>query len=146
MSLLRTLTKSISLVRIPKFHFSSTLVAKKLTDEITLTDECIKKIEERQKDDLDKFLRIEIEGGVGCSGYSYNFRFDNSLTEEDYLFEKDNRKYAVIDELTLKLLKGATIDYENVMIRSGFVIATNPNAEKSCSCKTSFTPKESVLN
>jgi len=38
------------------------------------------------------------------------------------LYERNNKKYVVVDELTLKLMKGATIDYENVMIRSGFVV------------------------
>ncbi len=37
-------------------------------------------------------------------------------------YEKDNKRYAVVDEITLKFLKGATVDFENVMIRAGFVV------------------------
>ena len=76
------------------------------------------------------------------------------------VFEKD-RKYVVIDEITLKLIKGSVVDYEQVMIRSAFQvfinitrnniylcikkISDNPNAEKSCSCKVSFSPKEGLV-
>jgi Fe-S cluster assembly iron-binding protein IscA len=45
----------------------------------------------------------------------FNF-FDFSV------YEKDNRKYAVVDELTLNLLKGSKIDFEEVMVRAGFVV------------------------
>ena len=40
------------------------------------------------------------------------------------VFEKD-RKYVVIDEITLKLIKGSVVDYEQVMIRSAFQVFTN---------------------
>ncbi len=45
----------------------------------------------------------------------------------------------------MKLLKGAVIDYSEEMMRSIFYVKENPNAEISCSCKTSFSPKDYVF-
>ncbi len=45
----------------------------------------------------------------------------------------------------MKLLKGATIDYAEEMMREIFYVKENPNAEISCSCKSSFSPKDYVL-
>jgi Fe-S cluster assembly iron-binding protein IscA len=38
------------------------------------------------------------------------------------VYEKDDKKYVVVDEITMNLLKGSTIDYEQLMIRAGFVV------------------------
>lgn len=45
----------------------------------------------------------------------------------------------------MKLLKGATIDFAEEMMREIFYVKENPNAEISCSCKSSFSPKDYVL-
>jgi Fe-S cluster assembly iron-binding protein IscA len=45
----------------------------------------------------------------------------------------------------MKMLKGATIDYAEEMMREIFYVKENPNAEISCSCKTSFSPKNYVF-
>lgn len=39
------------------------------------------------------------------------------------------------------LYAGSTVDYEEELIRSGFRILDNPQADKKCSCGSSFTPK-----
>eukprot|EP01015_Nassula_variabilis_P029098 TRINITY_DN6190_c0_g1_i1.p1 TRINITY_DN6190_c0_g1~~TRINITY_DN6190_c0_g1_i1.p1 ORF type:complete len:110 (+),score=18.53 TRINITY_DN6190_c0_g1_i1:62-391(+) len=84
------------------------------------------------------FLRLFIEGGSGCSGYSYKFQYDENLEDEDLVYEKDGQKIFAVDSTSLQLIKGAVIDYEDMMIRSAFVVNENPNADKSCSCKVSF--------
>ena len=43
----------------------------------------IKKITEENK--TKKYFRISVKGG-GCSGFKYNFSFDNSTNENDVLF------------------------------------------------------------
>ena len=45
----------------------------------------------------------------------------------------------------VKLLKGATIDYAMQMMREVFYVKVNPNAEISCSCATSFSPKAGLF-
>ena len=57
------------------------------------------------------------------------------------MFEKDGAK-VLVDEITLDMIKGSTIDYKTEMMRTSFEVVDNPNAELGCSCGTSFSPKE----
>ena len=43
------------------------------------------------------------------------------------------------------MLKGSTIDFASDMMKQVFYVKENPNAELSCSCKTSFSPKDHLL-
>jgi iron-sulfur cluster assembly accessory protein len=59
----------------------------------------------------------------------------------DRTFEKDGIKL-LVDEITLDMLNGSTIDYKQEMMRSSFEIQSNPNADSGCSCGVSFSPKD----
>ena len=107
-------------------------------EDIVISEKCAEKL--RRVADDGEFLRVEVEGG-GCSGFQYKFRLDNQLDKsEDKVFENSGAK-VVIDQTSLELLKGATIDYKEELIRSSFVVAKNPLAEHGCSCGASFTVK-----
>ncbi|MBN9564611.1 MAG: iron-sulfur cluster insertion protein ErpA [Alphaproteobacteria bacterium] len=82
------------------------------------------------------FFRISVEGG-GCSGYRYHFTFDAQVTEDDVIFEKDAAKL-VIDEISLGLLAGSQMDYEEDLMGAMFVIK-NPNTTSRCGCGNSFS-------
>jgi len=85
-------------------------------------------------------LRVKVDGG-GCSGYKYEFNIIGNETEEgDRCFGKDGC-FAVVDSVSLGLLSGATVDWEESLMRSAFIISHNPNAEASCGCKSSFSVK-----
>jgi iron-sulfur cluster assembly accessory protein len=44
----------------------------------------------------------------------------------------------VVDDISFDFLKGATVDFEEELIRSSFVVVNNPNAEAGCGCGASF--------
>ncbi len=104
-----------------------------MTKKIEFTDRAKEQIEKIiSKDQLKKFFRISVKGG-GCSGFKYNFSFDNKINNEDVLFGK-----AVIDNTSLDIISGSTIDFKKEMIGESFVI-NNPKASSSCGCGLSFS-------
>ena len=90
----------------------------------------IKKITEENK--TKKYFRISVKGG-GCSGFKYNFSFDNSTNENDVLFNN-----TVIDKASLEIINGSIIDFKVEMVGESFVI-NNPKASSSCGCGLSFS-------
>jgi iron-sulfur cluster assembly protein len=84
-------------------------------------------------------LRLFISGG-GCSGYQYGLALDSKIRAEDMVIETDGIKL-IIDEVSIKYLQGATVDYVEGMTTSGFRII-NPNAASTCSCGQSFSSSE----
>jgi iron-sulfur cluster assembly protein len=81
-------------------------------------------------------LRLGVLGG-GCSGLSYQFKFDTKERPTDKVYEYDGVKIFV-DPKSLIYLNGMTLDYQESLIQSGFVF-DNPNAKKACGCGTSFS-------
>ena len=47
----------------------------------------------------------------------------------------------LVDSISLPFLEGATLDLEASIIKQGFAITSNPNAEKGCGCGSSFAPR-----
>ena len=82
------------------------------------------------------FLRMGVKPG-GCSGYSYEMFFDSSV-EPDDIVESYGEVKIVIDEGSLKHINGATLDYKDGLMDSGFSI-DNPNAKSTCGCGESFS-------
>ena len=60
--------------------------------------------------------------------------------EDDTIFEEGDAK-VVMDEASLELLKGSTVDWCKELIGSSFVVTGNPRATSSCGCGTSFDVK-----
>ncbi|MBM3567915.1 MAG: iron-sulfur cluster insertion protein ErpA [Alphaproteobacteria bacterium] len=81
-------------------------------------------------------LRIAVSGG-GCSGFQYNFTFDNARQEDDLAVEKSGAT-VLIDATSLEYVKGARLDFVEEMVGSSFQIK-NPNATASCGCGSSFS-------
>ena len=57
------------------------------------------------------------------------------------VFTKDGVE-VLVDEISLDLLRGSTLDYEQDLMRSAFQIVNNPNSDSSCGCGVSFSPKD----
>jgi len=61
--------------------------------------------------------------------------------EEDTVFEGVKGEKIVVDEASLELLNGSTVDYTMELIGSQFKITGIPGATSSCGCGTSFDIK-----
>ncbi|MBT8126200.1 MAG: iron-sulfur cluster insertion protein ErpA [Gammaproteobacteria bacterium] len=81
-------------------------------------------------------LRVFVSGG-GCSGFQYGFEFDESVNDDDIKVEK-NGVMMVIDTMSAQYIAGATVDYQEGLEGSRFVI-DNPNATSTCGCGASFS-------
>jgi iron-sulfur cluster insertion protein len=81
-------------------------------------------------------FRIAVNGG-GCSGYQYDFSFDDARTDDDVLIELDGAR-VLIDQVSLEFLGGSEVDFVEGLMGSHFEIK-NPNAKSSCGCGTSFS-------
>ena len=82
------------------------------------------------------FVRVGVKSG-GCSGLSYELKFDHSLNEDDKLFEDQDVKLAVNKKSFLYLV-GTTLEYSGGLNGKGFVF-NNPNANRTCGCGESFS-------
>ncbi|KAJ5485172.1 Iron-sulfur assembly protein 2 [Penicillium diatomitis] len=96
-------------------------------------------------------LRITVTSG-GCHGFQYlmSLESENKIdSEEDTIFEgevdsSENTPMAagtakvIMDEPSLELLSGSTVDYTTELIGSQFKIVDNPRATSNCGCGTSF--------
>ena len=85
--------------------------------------------------DQGKALRIAVEGG-GCSGFQYDIKLDEA-SDDDLILEGGGER-VIVDAVSLPFLQNATIDFEEELIGSRFVI-NNPNASSSCGCGVSFS-------
>ena len=56
------------------------------------------------------------------------------------VFEEAGAK-VVVDESSLGLIEGATVDFEEDMLKSAFVVVDNPLSESGCGCGSSFNVK-----
>lgn len=81
-------------------------------------------------------LRLGVQGG-GCSGLTYNIRFDSQPRERDRIFVYGDVRIFV-DPKSFIYLNGMTLDYQETLMQQGFVFK-NPNATKSCGCGSSFS-------
>jgi len=76
----------------------------------------------------------------GCSGFQYVFEMSGEKDEEDVVFQRDGA-HVVVDPASLQFIKGATVDFEQELIRSAFAIVNNPQSESACGCGSSFAVK-----
>jgi iron-sulfur cluster assembly protein len=81
-------------------------------------------------------LRLGVQGG-GCSGLSYNIKFDSQPRERDRIFQYDDIR-VFVDPKSFVYLNGIVLDWEESLMQRGFVFR-NPNAKKSCGCGSSFS-------
>ena len=104
-------------------------VAEKAKDEVT------KLMKHDGFDPSSHFIRVGVKSG-GCSGLSYELKFDRKSCVDDKIFENNGIKIAV-DKKSFLYLVGTTLDYSGGLNGKGFVFI-NPNANRTCGCGESF--------
>lgn len=118
-------------------------------DDIIITPSCWQRIlalQSKKNDPSVYFLRLYVDAG-GCSGFSYKFEIDDALEEdEDKIYNGPQGARVVIDQASLELVKGSTIDFVQEMIKSSFEVKDNPLSESACGCGSSFALKNFAAN
>jgi len=107
------------------------------TSQITLTPTAAEAVQEllAKRELSDLALRVFVSGG-GCSGFQYGMALEDNIRDTDIVTEQHGVKL-VIDEISINYLDGATVDYVDEVMGSGFKIE-NPNAVSTCGCGSSF--------
>jgi iron-sulfur cluster assembly protein len=105
---------------------------------ISVTPKAVRKIREAFSKEgvAGGALRLGVLGG-GCSGLSYQFKYEPNPRPTDNVFDFDGVK-VVVDPKSMLYLDGMTLDYKESLMYSGFSFE-NPHAQKSCGCGTSFS-------
>ncbi|HEY0867803.1 MAG TPA: iron-sulfur cluster assembly accessory protein [Fimbriimonas sp.] len=111
------------------------------TFPITITEAAENRVRQLLKKDgrENAFLRLGVKGG-GCSGMEYVMKFDDRELPGDLVLELDGL-IVRCDAKSAVFLEGATFDFTGNLMSGGFKF-DNPNADRSCGCGTSFTPKD----
>lgn len=85
------------------------------------------------KDNPRLYLRLSVSGG-GCSGFRYDFSWDDAPKNDDLVIDE----VVLVDEVSVPFLQGATLDYVVSMMGEQFKVL-NPNATSGCGCGESFS-------
>lgn len=107
------------------------------TTDVTLSPSAAERIRAiGQAEGRPLMLRVAVEGG-GCSGFQYQFELTDQPQDDDLKVERDGAA-ALVDVVSLALLKGSEIDFVDELAGAEFRIR-NPNAKSSCGCGVSFS-------
>ncbi|ATQ42457.1 iron-sulfur cluster insertion protein ErpA [Caulobacter mirabilis] len=105
--------------------------------DVTLSSQAARRIQAiGQAEGRDLMLRVAVDGG-GCSGFQYRFDLVENAEADDLKIQKDGAT-ALVDSVSLALLKGSEIDFVDELAGAEFRIH-NPNAKSSCGCGVSFS-------
>ena len=107
---------------------------------IKVSDTAKKKIIDLMQDDgfdaARDYVRVGVKSG-GCSGLSYELKFDKETGENDKVFEDNDIKVAV-EKKSFLYLAGTILEFSGGLNGKGFVF-NNPNASRTCGCGESFS-------
>ncbi|CEN52955.1 MULTISPECIES: HesB/IscA family protein [Capnocytophaga] len=107
---------------------------------IQVSEQAKKKLISLMEDDnfdpTTDFVRVGVKSG-GCSGLSYELKFDKITDADDKIFENNGIRIAVNKKSFLYLV-GTILEYSGGLNGKGFVF-NNPNANRTCGCGESFS-------
>lgn len=102
---------------------------------ISLTITAANKIRELLLDKEETGIRAGVQGG-GCSGFTYQLKFDNKKDTDREIDSHGVKLY--VDPKSYLYLMGTEIDFVDQLNQSGFKFI-NPNAKRTCGCGESFS-------
>ena len=111
----------LALIAKPAWKFITSSLDKKI-------DEIRAKIEEATK------LREEAQDILAA----HKRKLSDAETEADDMSQFFGEVRVVSDPMSAQLLEGATLDFKDGLMGSGFAI-DNPNAQRTCGCGSSFS-------
>ena len=82
------------------------------------------------------YVRVGVKSG-GCSGLSYELKFDSEIKKEDKIYE-DNQVKIIVDKKSILYLAGTILENSGGLNGKGCVF-NNPNAQRTCGCGESFS-------
>lgn len=99
---------------------------------VAITDAAAAKVREfaQQMGSMEgKYLRIFLRKG-GCAGVSYGFSFDKK-DSADRLYTSNGIEF-IIDDWSVPLIEGSTVDYATTDRGSGFTVKNPYSARNNC--------------
>jgi iron-sulfur cluster assembly accessory protein len=112
-------------------------MAPALTSDVTLSEAAAARLRAiGEAEGREVMLRLSVEGG-GCSGFQYRFELAHAAEADDMVVERDGAR-ALVDVISLGLVKGSQIDFVDELVGAQFQV-NNPNAKSSCGCGVSFS-------
>tara|TARA_B100000287_G_C20550676_1_gene748366 strand:+ start:107 stop:430 length:324 start_codon:yes stop_codon:yes gene_type:complete len=105
---------------------------------VTITEEAANHLYMVGKGNYDT-VEFSVSAG-GCSGMNYELHFtDRDTNDRDKIIHFPNGKMKlIIPFASYVYVEDTVIDYSNDLLNGGFKF-TNPMAERSCGCGTSFS-------
>lgn len=107
---------------------------------IKVSDTAKRKVIDLMKDEgfdaSQDYVRVGVKSG-GCSGLSYELKFDKTTGETDKIFIDNDIKIAV-EKKSFLYLAGTILEYSGGLNGKGFIF-NNPNANRTCGCGESFS-------
>ena len=123
-------SKALELIEKLKEHY------RKFMHLLAIDDRSFELMKDDGFDASKDFVRVGVKSG-GCSGLSYELKFDKKQQENDTIFENNDIKI-IVNKKSFLYLVGTTLDYSGGLNGTGFVFK-NPNANRTCGCGESFS-------
>ena len=106
---------------------------------LNITQSALRQLSSIHKIQKKPYIFLGIKSG-GCNGFDYHLEArDKPPDKLDEMYNKEDINLIVCGKSLFYLL-GTEIDYTNDIMGNRFIFS-NPNAQSTCGCGSSFSPK-----
>lgn len=110
-----------------------------LKSPVTITESAKRYLVNMADSKNQKYIWFGIKSG-GCSGFSYEWKFADTLDSSTTPVELNDSVSLLIDQTSEMYILGSEIDYVQD-IAGSYLRVNNPLVASSCGCGESFNPK-----